>query len=365
MPRIVGHEQVECLGRIGDPAGGIQARSDQERHGLRGQLSHIGSPERAQRRYSGERVAAHAHDPVGDERAVLVHQRHDVGDRAEGGQTGQVRARRPARPASGPTAATSLRATPAPARASNTSSRTSLELRIAHRDAGRHLVARLVVVGHDDTHSRRDAECRSPRPRRCRNPPSRRAPASGRARDPRPQESGRSPRSKRWGTTARRRRRMLEGPAPQQPQPSTRRRRSHRRPRYARRHAPRRPPHRRTQACRGASRDRASRARASGSGSAGPHRESRDRAREGSARWCARRPPRRRVRRRPPRRRVSGGRPRMAGSRQARAHASREGPARLTACRARRSREKSACYLAPSNRFLSAWKRGSRSFHNA
>ena len=100
----------------------------------------------AQRRDAGARARAHAREAVGDERAVLVEQRHDVGDGAERGEVGELApgVRVPETRADG------RDQLERDARARELGEPALPQLRVAHGHAHRDALAGLVMVGDDD-----------------------------------------------------------------------------------------------------------------------------------------------------------------------------------------------------------------------
>ena len=85
---LVAHEQVERNGRVPHASRGVQARDQRERELGGGDLLGEHVADGAQREQAHARMLVDLSDAVGDERAVLALQDHEVGD---GAQSGDVR----------------------------------------------------------------------------------------------------------------------------------------------------------------------------------------------------------------------------------------------------------------------------------
>ena len=113
--RVVGQQQVRGLERLPHPAGGVEPRRDGEGDGL--EIDRVGRDPGPleQGRDAGPRVASQPLEPEPRDRPVLADDRRHVGDRPDGRQVGEGRARRPARPVRRRAAAgATLNATPLP-----------------------------------------------------------------------------------------------------------------------------------------------------------------------------------------------------------------------------------------------------------
>jgi len=84
---VLGHEQLDAVGRGGHPAGGVEPGPELEGHVLAVDSRGVGQAgELDQPREAGAAPRADVLQAMLHEQAVLVDERHHVGDRAEGGE---------------------------------------------------------------------------------------------------------------------------------------------------------------------------------------------------------------------------------------------------------------------------------------